>query len=99
MGCLLGLNCSGEGVVGVLAWWAGPLWLTDYVAGLNFLAQGGCWDGVVRRGRAVRVSVAAMQFIKSQKERPRRYVTISRSPYLISDAARGAFTVGTPHCP
>lgn len=31
-----------------------------------------------------------MQFIKSQKERPRRYVTISRSPVLISDAARGA---------
>lgn len=37
----------------------------------------------------MRVSVAAMQFIKSQKERPRRYVTISRSPVLISDAARG----------
>lgn len=34
--------------------------------------------------------MAAMQFIKSQKERPRRYVTISRSPVLISDAGRGA---------
>lgn len=56
-----------------------------------FFAQRGCWDGVVRRGRAVRVTVAAMQFIKSQKERPRRCVTISRSPVLISDDARGPF--------
>lgn len=43
--------------------------------------------------------VAAMQFIKSQKEHTRRYVTISRSPVLISDAARGALSVGTPQCP
>lgn len=74
-----------------VTWRAGPLWL-NYVVGLNFFfAQRGCWDGVVRRGRAVRVTVAAMQFIKSQKERPRRYVTISRSPVLISDGARGGF--------
>lgn len=94
-------------VVGLAAWQAGTLWssLLTIVGWGIFLACRGCLDG--RSSDAEEVceressAVAAMQFIKSQKERPRRCVTISHSPVLISDAARGGghLSVGTPHCP